>query len=193
MMGIHERVRALLSIALTAVVLACGGGGNGTGVDAGTDAGSDSDSDSDSDTDSDTDTDTDTDSDTDTDTDTDSDTDTDTDTDTDSDTDTDADGGTDGGADDCVESELPEDGYWDFYEFCVPSGDTACQAEVDALIGAYGGFAGACFMGSAGWIGCDTTSEYHCMIDPASTVTMELLCSLTLLDCVEAIGGGFWE
>ena len=168
----------LLLGTLAAAAAACGGGGDGADIDAGTDADSDTDSDTDTDTDSDSDSDTD------------SDTDTDTDSDTDSDSDPDA--GSDGGGDDCVESELPPSGYWDFYDFCVPVGDP-CIDEVDALITAYGGFDGACNLGSSGWIGCDTTTEYLCMLDPAASVSMDLLCALTLLECIEEIGGGFWE
>jgi hypothetical protein len=177
----NRRVTRLAAAIAACLVAACGcGGASDDDTDAGADAAPDADSDTDSDADADSD------ADTDTDTDTDSDTDTDTDSDTDTDTDTDVD------TDDCVESELPPSGYWDFYDFCVPV-DDACIDEVDVLIAGYGGFEGACNLGSAGWIGCDTTTEHLCMLDPASSVSMDLLCALSLLDCVTEIGGGFWE
>jgi len=157
----------------------CGDDGGGSGSDADTDG----DADTDSDTDSDTDGDTDTDSDTDGDTDTDSDTDTDTDSDTDTDTDTDT---------DCVEEELPEPGSWDFYEICVPVDDEGCVAAVGEIISEIEEFASACAQGSPGFIGCDTSTEYYCQLEPASSYPIGVLCEITLLECVDEIHGAHY-
>jgi len=165
--------------------------GCGDDDDGGSDSDGDSDGDSDSDTDSDTDSDSDSDTDTDTDSDSDSDTDTDTDSDSDSDTDSDTDTDTDTDAD-CVEDELPEPGYWDFYEICVPADDDECQAAVGEIIGEIESFESACGIGSPGFIGCNTTTEYYCQLEPASSYDIELLCELTVLECVDNINGAHY-
>jgi hypothetical protein len=207
-----QTVRRFVLVAIAAAAFAqpaCGDGGDDGGLDASTDGDGDTDSDTDTDTDADTDADTDTDTDadtdadtdTDTDADTDADTDTDADADTDADTDADSDTDTDAGtdsdtetdSDDCVESELPDEGFWDAYGFCVPEDDWSCQMEVEGLIGEFGGFVDSCTLGSGAWIGCDTSSDYLCILDPASSVSMDVLCALTLLECIDAIEGIFWE
>jgi len=122
-------------------------------------------------------------------------------TDADSDTDVDSDADGDGDVDtgplydgECDWGKLPVDVLvWDFYEACVPLDDAECVAAVSEIIGEFHDFEDVCEQWTDGIIGCDLEIECRLFIDVPSANTLEVLCALSLLECIDAIGGGFYE
>lgn len=118
------------------------------------------------------------------------------DADTDSDTDADSDGDTETETvyeGDCEWDEMPPAGYWDWYDICVPVSDQECIEAVSAIIEGIDEFGEICSQGGSGWIDCDDKAEFRCMMQHPGDYTTEILCELTLLECIDQIGGGNWE